>query len=76
MSAELPLISGQDCIKLLEKIGFVVARQRGSHITMRRKEPAQTISVPNHKELDRGTLRGIIRSTGLTVEACVALLKN
>jgi predicted RNA binding protein YcfA (HicA-like mRNA interferase family) len=61
-------------VKALEKIGFVVDRQRGSHIIMVREEPRTTISVPDHKELDRGTLRGIIRQVGLTVDEFIELL--
>ncbi|MGH9799674.1 MAG: type II toxin-antitoxin system HicA family toxin [Blastocatellia bacterium] len=70
----LPVISGADCVRALEKVGFVVYRQRGSHITMVRKDPSAQTTIPNHKELDRGTLRAIIRQTGLTVEEFVALL--
>ncbi|HEY9611163.1 MAG TPA: type II toxin-antitoxin system HicA family toxin [Allocoleopsis sp.] len=50
-----------ECVKALEQIGFVVARQRGSHIILVREEPKTTVSVPNHDELDRGTLRAIVR---------------
>ncbi|MBS9387872.1 MAG: type II toxin-antitoxin system HicA family toxin [Aphanizomenon sp.] len=72
--SKLPIISGLECVKALEKIGFVVDRQRGSHIIMVREEPRTTISVPDHKELDRGTLRGIIRQVGLTVDEFIELL--
>jgi predicted RNA binding protein YcfA (HicA-like mRNA interferase family) len=72
--SKLPIISGLDCVKALEKIGFVVDRQRGSHIIMVREEPRTTISVPDHKELDRGTLRGIIRQAGLSVDEFIELL--
>jgi predicted RNA binding protein YcfA (HicA-like mRNA interferase family) len=61
-------------VKALEKIGFVIDRQRGSHIIMVREEPRTTISVPDHKELDRGTLRGIIRQAGLSVDEFIELL--
>jgi predicted RNA binding protein YcfA (HicA-like mRNA interferase family) len=68
VSNRLPVISGRDCIKALEKAGFVIIRQKGSHVMMRRDDPfAQTV-VPNHSELDRGTLRAIIRQSGLTVD--------
>jgi len=56
------------------RAGFVVYRQRGSHITLVRQDPPVQTTVPNHKELDRGTLRSIIRQAGLTVEEFVALL--
>lgn len=71
---KLPVVSGAECVKALERIGFLVYRQRGSHITLVRKSPPAQTTVPNHKELDRGTLRAIIRQTGLTVEEFAALL--
>ena len=64
----MPVISGAECVKALKKIGFVVARQRGSHIILVREEPKTTVSVPDHNELDRGTLRVIIRQVGLNVD--------
>ncbi|OUL35929.1 hypothetical protein BV372_09410 [Nostoc sp. T09] len=71
---KLPVVSGAQCIKALEKIGFIVTRQRGSHIILVREEPKTTVTVPNHDELDRGTLRAIIRQIDLTVEDFIALL--
>jgi predicted RNA binding protein YcfA (HicA-like mRNA interferase family) len=73
--SKLPIISGVECVKALEKIGFVVDRQRGSHIILVREEPRTTVSVPEHKELDRGTLRSIIRQVGLSVDEFVELLR-
>jgi predicted RNA binding protein YcfA (HicA-like mRNA interferase family) len=72
--SKLPVISGADCVKALGKIGFLVYRQRGSHITVVRKDPPAQTTIPNHKELDRGTLRAIIRQTGLTVDEFVKFL--
>lgn len=71
--SRLPVVSGSDCIKALRRIGFEVARQRGSHIVIVRVSPPAQITIPNHRELDRGTLRAIIRQTGLTVEEFIAL---
>ena len=68
------MISGAECIKALGKVGFQVHRQRGSHIVLVRKTPSAQTTIPNHKELDRGTLRAIIRQTGLTVDEFIALL--
>ncbi|MGB3204949.1 MAG: type II toxin-antitoxin system HicA family toxin [Crinalium sp.] len=73
--SKLPVISGAECTKTLEKIGFVVVRQRGSHIILVREEPKTTVSVPNHDEIDRGTLRAIIRQVDLTVDEFIALMK-
>jgi predicted RNA binding protein YcfA (HicA-like mRNA interferase family) len=68
---KLPRISGRDCIKALEKIGFYFKRREGSHIIMRRDKPFAQIVVPNHNELDKGTLRSIIRQAGVSVEEFV-----
>lgn len=70
----LPRLSGQECIKALSKAGFEVVRQQGSHIVVRRGEPFAQVVVPDHKELDRGTLRAIIRQAGLTVEQFVRFM--
>jgi predicted RNA binding protein YcfA (HicA-like mRNA interferase family) len=72
--SKLPVISGSDCVKALNKIGFVVYRQRGSQTTMVRETPPSQTTIPNHKELDRGTRRAIIRQVGLTVDQFVELL--
>jgi predicted RNA binding protein YcfA (HicA-like mRNA interferase family) len=71
---KLPRVSGRECVRALEKAGFFVRRQEGSHIILRRDEPFAQLVVPDHKELDRGTLRAIIRQSGLTVEAFVSLM--
>lgn len=70
----LPVISGTKCVKALGKIGFIVHSQKGSHIILGRDNPKSRISVPNHKELDRGTLKAIIRQASLTVDQFVDLL--
>jgi predicted RNA binding protein YcfA (HicA-like mRNA interferase family) len=68
------MISGRECVQALEKIGFQVVRQRGSHIVLVRNDPPAQTVVPDHRELDRGTLRAIIRHVGLSVEQFLALL--
>jgi predicted RNA binding protein YcfA (HicA-like mRNA interferase family) len=71
---KLPVVSGQDCVKALEKIGFYFKRQEGSHIVLRRDDPFSQVIVPNHRELDRGTLRAIIRQAGMSVDEFSELL--
>ena len=61
-------------MKALSKIGFVLRRQQGSHMILRRSEPFTQLVVPDHKELDRGTLRAIIRQANISVEEFRALL--
>ena len=70
----LPQISGRDCVKALAKAGFYIKRQQGSHIILRRDEPFSQVVVPDHKALDRGTLRAIIRQIGLSVDEFLNLL--
>jgi len=72
--SKLPVVSGQDCVKALEKIGFYFKRQEGSHIVLRRDDPFSQVIVPNHRELDRGTLRAIIRQTGMSLDEFSKLL--
>jgi predicted RNA binding protein YcfA (HicA-like mRNA interferase family) len=72
--SKLPRVSGEQVVAALQRIGFRVRRQHGSHIIMRRDEPfAQTV-VPAHRELDRGTLRAILRQIDLSVEDFIRLL--
>ncbi|HKS39519.1 MAG TPA: type II toxin-antitoxin system HicA family toxin [Blastocatellia bacterium] len=72
--SKLPRVSGRECVKALESIDFYSKRQEGSHIILRRDDPFAQVVVPDHKELDRGTLRAIIRQAGLSVDEFVELL--
>ena len=72
--SKLPQVSGSDVVRALQKAGFSVRRQHGSHIVMRRDDPfAQTV-VPNHRQIDRGTLRAILRQTDLSADEFTKLL--
>jgi predicted RNA binding protein YcfA (HicA-like mRNA interferase family) len=71
---KLPQVSGLECVRALERAGFYLKRQRGSHIILRRDDPFAQVVVPEHKQLDRGTLRAIIRQAGLNVDEFVELL--
>lgn len=72
--SKLPRVAGKECIKALSKAGFSFKRQEGSHIILRRDNPFSQLVVPNHKELDRGTLRAIIRQSGLSIDEFIKLL--
>jgi predicted RNA binding protein YcfA (HicA-like mRNA interferase family) len=72
--SKLPVISGRQCVRALQEVGFVEDHQTGGHIILRRESPTVTISVPNHRELRKGTLRAIIKQAGLTVDEFVELL--
>jgi len=58
----------------LGRVGFLFRHQEGSHVILRRQKPFAQLVVPDHKELDRGTLRAIIRQAGLTVGEFTQLL--
>jgi len=72
---ELPIISGDRCISALELIGYRVARIKGSHVRMR-CTGRRPVTVPKHDELDRGTLRSILRTVDIGVEEFTKLLKG
>lgn len=72
--SKLPGISGAECVKALTKKGFYFKRQEGSHIILRRDDPFAQVVVPNHKELDKGTLRSIIRMANLSVDEFIQML--
>ena len=73
---KLPRISGKDVIKVLSKVGFVPARQKGSHVILKKetKEGTKTTVVPLHNEVDRGTLLEIIRQSGMAKEEFLELI--
>ena len=72
---KLPIISGKKCMKALTKAGFYIRRRKSTHVVMRRDNPFAQVIVPDHKTIDRGTLRAIIRDAGLTVEEFNKLLE-
>ena len=72
--SKLPRVSGSETVAALGKVGFYVRRQRGSHIVLRRDAPFAQVVIPNHKELDSGTLRAILRQVELSVDDFKALL--
>ena len=73
--SKLPIISGKKLCKILRRIGYSIDHQTGSHIILRCKyKPYRRLTVPNHKEIAKGTLRAILRKAGLTVEEFLELM--
>jgi predicted RNA binding protein YcfA (HicA-like mRNA interferase family) len=72
----LPVISGDDAVRALARAGFFFVRQKGSHVRMKKELPDTTLNVtiPLHDELDRTTLRSIIRAAEVSEEEFVKLL--
>jgi len=65
---KLPVVSGREARRALEKDGWVFDRQRSSHMVLIKPGVRVNLTVPDHRELDRGLLRGLIRDAGLTVK--------
>jgi predicted RNA binding protein YcfA (HicA-like mRNA interferase family) len=74
---KLPRVSGDETISALEKLGFVHARQRGSHVIMKKifEDRAIGCAVPRHRELAPGTLRGILKLANVSIEDFLSALK-
>jgi len=71
---KLPVVSGQEIVKALRKIGYEPDHQTGSHIILRHTEPPhRRLTVPNHREIAKKTLKSIINQAGLTVDEFVDL---
>jgi len=72
---KLPVVSGSEAVKAFRKIGYEFDEQHGSHMIIRHADrPHRRLSVPNHKELAKGTLRALLREAGLTVDEFAGLL--
>jgi predicted RNA binding protein YcfA (HicA-like mRNA interferase family) len=72
--ARLPSIPASDVLRALRSFGWSVVRKTGSHYIMTKPGERLSLSVPDHNPVAKGTLRGLIRSAGLTVEEFVAAL--
>ena len=73
--SRLPVVSGQDAVRAFAKLGYAVDHQTGSHIILRQQQPPhRRLTVPDHRELSKGTLRALIRQAGLTVDTFRELL--
>ena len=73
MSPGLPVVSGADTVQALQRVGFDVVSQRGSHVKLRNGF-GRTVIVPLHRELAPGTLRSVVRQAGLSVGELTDLL--
>jgi predicted RNA binding protein YcfA (HicA-like mRNA interferase family) len=75
MSPKLPVVSGAQLIKAFGKLGYYIRSQQGSHIHLR--HPIHPpLTIPNHRDVARGTLRAILRQAGLSLDTFVELLKK
>lgn len=71
--ASLPTLSGRDVVKVFAEDGWQMVRQRGSHMILVKTGLMVTLSVPDHREVAKGTLRSLIRASGLTTDEFIGL---
>lgn len=74
MSPRQPVVSGKELVRALERDGWSAARQRGSHVRLKKPGRRNALVVPLHKEIKKGTLAGILRDAELSADDLRALL--
>ena len=74
MSPKPPLLSGREIVKAFKKLGYYPVGQRGSHIKIKNDTTESTLIIPDHKEVDRWTLKGILKDAEISVEEFEKLL--
>ena len=72
---ELPIVSGDECVAALSRVGYRVARSRGSHLRLR-CPGRRPVTGHSHRELDRGTLKAILRTAGISVSELLQLMEG
>jgi predicted RNA binding protein YcfA (HicA-like mRNA interferase family) len=70
----LPAVSGERAVKAFQKAGWFKDRQHGSHVILIKPGHPASLSVPQHRELSPGTLRALIRASGMSVDEFVGFL--
>ena len=71
---QLPCLSGRDVVRVFQSFGWSIARQRGSHIVMVKDGEPATLSIPDHREIAKGTMRSLIHSANLTIDQFLSSL--
>jgi predicted RNA binding protein YcfA (HicA-like mRNA interferase family) len=70
------VVSGREALHVFEQLGWRFARQKGSHMILSKPEEIVRLSIPDHKQLDAGLLRGLIRKAGISVEQFLEALRS
>jgi predicted RNA binding protein YcfA (HicA-like mRNA interferase family) len=74
MTPKLPVVSGEDLIRVLRRFGYEVVRQKGSHVRLRNESAPERlpVTVPLHKELAKGTLKNILKDSGISIDELIS----
>jgi predicted RNA binding protein YcfA (HicA-like mRNA interferase family) len=74
VASTLPVLRGREVVRIFESFSWEFARQSASHIIMVKEGESVTLSIPDHREVAKGTLRSLIRTAGLTVQEFVSAI--
>jgi predicted RNA binding protein YcfA (HicA-like mRNA interferase family) len=74
MASALPVMNGREVVRVFEKLGWRFVRQKGSHMILVKTGEMVTLSVPDHSEVAKGTLRKLIRTAGITVDEFLSVM--
>lgn len=72
----VPLLRPDDVVRAFERLGWTVARRKGSHIILTKAGNPATLSVPDHEVVARGTLRSLIARSGFSIEAFLSRINS
>jgi predicted RNA binding protein YcfA (HicA-like mRNA interferase family) len=74
MASALPVMNGREVVRVFEKLGWRFVRQKGSHMILVKTGEIVTLSIPDHSEVAKGTLRKLIRTAGITVDEFLSVM--
>lgn len=74
MSPKPPLLSGREIVRIFSRLGYREVSQKGSHIKVRHDKKEITLIIPDHREVDRWTLKGILRDAGMSVDEFISII--
>ena len=74
MASALPVMNGREVVRIFERLGWRFVRQKGSHMILVKTGEMVTLSVPDHSEVAKGTLRKLIRTAGITVDEFLSVM--
>jgi len=74
MASTLPVMNGREVVRIFERLGWRFVRQKGSHMILVKTGEMVTLSIPDHSEVAKGTLRKLIRTAGITVNEFLSVM--
>ena len=72
--SKFPLLPARKVINAMFRLGYFIDHQKGSHVVLKRNDGQRTVVIPDHNELDRGTLKAILKQSGIEIEELLSVL--